>query len=146
MPEAEILASLLKTAGMFDVHKWSDYPEVKAIVDSLFQEVIKHRKEKNPKSRIRDGEKIKKHLRVLLLDLYVSSQSLNPWRSISKRKGVYKKEVSRYRKLHLKYDFLIPMVNDLVELDYVEEKMETGFRFTNPNEKGRCGCGESFHV
>ena len=32
------------------------------------------------------------------------------------------------------------------EMDYVEEKMETGFKFTNPNEKGRCGCGESFHV
>ena len=32
------------------------------------------------------------------------------------------------------------------QMDYVEEKMETGFRFTNPNEKGRCGCGESFHV
>ena len=32
------------------------------------------------------------------------------------------------------------------EMDYVEEKMQAGFRFTNPNEKGRCGCGESFHV
>ena len=32
------------------------------------------------------------------------------------------------------------------EMDYVEEKMHTGFKFTNPNEKGRCGCGESFHV
>jgi iron-sulfur cluster assembly protein len=32
------------------------------------------------------------------------------------------------------------------EMDYVEDKMETGFKFTNPNEKGRCGCGESFHV
>jgi len=32
------------------------------------------------------------------------------------------------------------------EMDYKEEKMETGFVFTNPNEKGRCGCGESFHV
>jgi iron-sulfur cluster assembly protein len=32
------------------------------------------------------------------------------------------------------------------EMDYVEDKMETGFRFNNPNEKGRCGCGESFHV
>ena len=28
----------------------------------------------------------------------------------------------------------------------VEEKLETGFVFRNPNEKGRCGCGESFHV
>jgi iron-sulfur cluster assembly protein len=32
------------------------------------------------------------------------------------------------------------------EMDYVEEKLETGFVFRNPNEKGRCGCGESFHV
>ena len=32
------------------------------------------------------------------------------------------------------------------EMDYVDDKFETGFKFTNPNEKGRCGCGESFHV
>ncbi|HYH39330.1 MAG TPA: iron-sulfur cluster assembly accessory protein [Azospirillum sp.] len=32
------------------------------------------------------------------------------------------------------------------EMDYVDDKFETGFRFSNPNEKGRCGCGESFHV
>ena len=32
------------------------------------------------------------------------------------------------------------------EIDYVEEKLHSGFVFNNPNEKGRCGCGESFHV
>lgn len=32
------------------------------------------------------------------------------------------------------------------EMDYVEEKLESGFRFNNPNEKARCGCGESFTV
>jgi iron-sulfur cluster assembly protein len=32
------------------------------------------------------------------------------------------------------------------EMDYVEEKIQSGFVFKNPNEKGRCGCGESFHV
>ena len=32
------------------------------------------------------------------------------------------------------------------EMDFVEGKLESGFVFTNPNEKGRCGCGESFHV
>lgn len=32
------------------------------------------------------------------------------------------------------------------EMDFVEEKMKSGFVFVNPNEKGRCGCGESFHV
>jgi len=32
------------------------------------------------------------------------------------------------------------------EMDWSEEQMQNGFVFRNPNEKGRCGCGESFHV
>lgn len=32
------------------------------------------------------------------------------------------------------------------EMDFVETDLESGFVFRNPNEKGRCGCGESFHV
>lgn len=32
------------------------------------------------------------------------------------------------------------------KMDYVEGKLQSGFVFDNPNEKGRCGCGESFHV
>jgi iron-sulfur cluster assembly protein len=32
------------------------------------------------------------------------------------------------------------------EMDFVEDKLQSGFTFRNPNEKGRCGCGESFHV
>ncbi|HUX80393.1 MAG TPA: iron-sulfur cluster assembly accessory protein [Alphaproteobacteria bacterium] len=32
------------------------------------------------------------------------------------------------------------------QMDYVEDKLSSGFVFENPNEKGRCGCGESFHV
>ena len=31
-------------------------------------------------------------------------------------------------------------------MDYETKAMSAGFTFTNPNEKGRCGCGESFHV
>ena len=32
------------------------------------------------------------------------------------------------------------------EMDYKVEALTSGFTFSNPNEKGRCGCGESFHV
>ncbi|MBS91746.1 MAG: Fe-S cluster assembly scaffold SufA [Rickettsiales bacterium] len=32
------------------------------------------------------------------------------------------------------------------QMDYEEGELESGFKFLNPNEKGRCGCGESFHV
>jgi iron-sulfur cluster assembly protein len=31
-------------------------------------------------------------------------------------------------------------------MDYIDEKIKTGFIFTNPNSKGECGCGESFHI
>lgn len=33
-----------------------------------------------------------------------------------------------------------------VELDFVKEGLNEGFKFTNPNAKGECGCGESFNV
>ena len=32
------------------------------------------------------------------------------------------------------------------QMDFVKDKLKTGFVFNNPNEKGRCGCGESFHI
>ena len=31
-------------------------------------------------------------------------------------------------------------------MDYEVKALSSGFTFSNPNEKGRCGCGESFHV
>jgi iron-sulfur cluster assembly protein len=33
-----------------------------------------------------------------------------------------------------------------IELDFVKEGLNEGFKFTNPNAKGECGCGESFQV
>lgn len=31
-------------------------------------------------------------------------------------------------------------------LDYFDSKTERGFKFNNPNEKAKCGCGDSFSV
>ncbi len=31
-------------------------------------------------------------------------------------------------------------------IDWEDSMFSTGFSFTNPNESGRCGCGESFTV
>ena len=33
-----------------------------------------------------------------------------------------------------------------IELDYVKEGLNEGFKYNNPNVKESCGCGESFHV
>ena len=39
----------------------------------------------------------------------------------------------------------LPILGDLV-VDYVRQGLNEGFEFTNPSEKDRCGCGESFRV
>ena len=35
---------------------------------------------------------------------------------------------------------------DGTELDFVREGLNEGFKFNNPNERDRWGCGESFRV
>ncbi len=35
---------------------------------------------------------------------------------------------------------------DGTQLDFVREGLNEGFKFLNPREKDRCGCGESFRV
>lgn len=35
---------------------------------------------------------------------------------------------------------------DGTELDFVREGLNEGFKFHNPRERDRCGCGESFRV
>ena len=32
------------------------------------------------------------------------------------------------------------------EMDYVEDKFSSGFKFNNPNEVSACGCGESVEI
>ena len=38
-----------------------------------------------------------------------------------------------------------PYLNGLV-IDWVRNGLNEGFEFNNPNERDRCGCGESFRV
>ena len=35
---------------------------------------------------------------------------------------------------------------DGTQLDFVREGLNEGFKFLNPKERDRCGCGESFRV
>jgi iron-sulfur cluster assembly protein len=35
---------------------------------------------------------------------------------------------------------------DGTELDFVRDGLNEGFKFNNPKERDRCGCGESFRV
>ena len=48
-----------------DIHRWSDYPEVNKAVDTMY-ELMTHLKAFSGKSNIR-----KKHIKVIILELYV---------------------------------------------------------------------------
>jgi len=39
----------------------------------------------------------------------------------------------------------LPYVNGMT-MDWMKKGLNEGFDFINPNEKDRCGCGESFRV
>ena len=39
----------------------------------------------------------------------------------------------------------LPYLNGLT-MDWIKKGLNEGFEFVNPNEKDRCGCGESFRV
>ena len=41
-----------------------------------------------------------------------------------------------------KHDVYLKNMN----VDYVRNGLNEGFEFSNPNERDRCGCGESFRV
>ena len=116
---------LWKSAPQFDVHRSADYPEVKNVTDCIFHEIKTLRQSKG--IRIREADKVKKHLRVALINLWVASKlSSNPYLGISKNKSKYQKN-SRYDKIHLTYDYLIRVINDLRDLEYLTEK--PGFKY-----------------
>lgn len=60
--------------------------------------------------------------------------------------------ISKYDDLVIKNGiniFIDPKISMFLigsKMVYVEEDLRSGFDFVNPNEKGRCGCGESFNV
>ncbi|WP_036501495.1 hypothetical protein [Nitrosococcus oceani] len=91
-----------------DVHKWSDYPEIdKGLINQLARELSLQ------------TAKQKKHLKVVILDLYTSHESL--WIAYSRVKNNYQK-ASRYNKLHIGYKPLIQVIDSLERYGYIEHK------------------------
>ncbi len=70
--------------------------------------------------------------------------------------AIPEKNISKYDDVILCEDnnqeiqiFIDPKVSMFLigsEMVFKEDELSSGFDFVNPNEKGRCGCGESFNV
>ena len=55
--------------------------------------------------------------------------------NIIEKEGVY---------IGIDFDSLVYLKG--THIDYVREGLNEGFEFTNPNQSGKCGCGETFSV
>ena len=107
-------AKSLDNSLPFDVHRWSDYPEVNNAVDQIYFEI-------QAKSILatREHSVKKKHVKVLVLDLYVK-YLIDPTMHIGVKRGKSDYDSkSRYNELHISN--LTPKVVDaLDQLGYLE--------------------------
>lgn len=101
-----------------DVHRWSDYPEVNEAVKQILEEFkATGAGGTSPRS---SWDKLKKHLKVLVIDLYHNHLN-NPdgYIGYSRNRNSYT-VAGRYDKLHINYRPLMHGIDGLAELGYVE--------------------------
>jgi len=85
-----------------DVHRWSDYNEVNKFVDHVYDEYLNNQSNENQKIK-------KKHLKIVLLDLYVAwlndpelNIAVHMTPSAYSDGTVFNKGKSRYNELNIK--------------------------------------------
>lgn len=114
-----------------DVHRWSDYPEVNSFVNAIFDT---HFTDEEGNQTIR-----KKHLKVVLLDLYICwLEDPEAHLAAHMKKDAYSngtvavKGKSRYNELHIKYT-ITKVIHHLEETGLIG--LKGGFK--NPDGFGR---------
>ncbi len=109
-----------------DVHKMSEAPEAKVIVDKLLPEVIPSEVEGKVRKRYREA------LKMIVLNLYLAwKDDPKLWVAYQRNKSAYTVG-KRYQKFFLKYTQTIGTVDGLIRYGYIENKMgfhnpQTGF-------------------
>lgn len=97
-----------------DVHRWSEYPEVRSAVDAIYEELIQL-----PEFSGREKDN-KRHLRVVLMDL-LHCNDVDPVAFVGYSRNANKFSTEqRYNKLRIKYRALIRVIDGLTNLGYVE--------------------------
>jgi hypothetical protein len=99
------------------------------MIECVFEEIEALRKSRP--ERIREKDKVRRHLKIVIIDLFAAHQlGFNPYRGISLHKPDYQKG-TRYRNIHLKYDYLVGVLDDLEELGYIAKY--AGYYLENGN-------------
>lgn len=104
-----------------DVHIWSDHPEINGLVNEVWSRFWEEEAEVKPKRGPKPKAPKKKHLKVVLLDLYVCWQSDPSMHlSVHMSKSGWKAN-SRYNALNLSSQ-MIGIIKRLTDLGFLEFK------------------------
>lgn len=106
----------LEHAIALDAYLVSDYPEIVRLGDVLFQEVLAADLERG--KTVRERYKSKATLKILLVNLHVGCQS-GVAIKYSRRKLAYSGK-ARYARIFFSYERVIPIIDKLAEMEYVE--------------------------
>lgn len=111
----------LDKAIPLQVHRKTDYPPMTHQLTGVFSELLQLRVSR--KQQVRKAERVRRHLDAVILDCWVAANySESPWRAVSRNETDYRKE-TRYRRIYLKYDLLMGVLDDLVILGYIDQKL-----------------------
>jgi len=104
-----------------DVHVWSEHPEINVLVNEVWSRFWKEETEVKPKRGPKPKAPKKKHLKVLLLDLYVCWQSdPSMYLAVHMSKSGWKAN-SRYNALSLSSQMIV-IITRLTDLGFLEFK------------------------
>lgn len=114
----------LDNSSPFDVHCWSEYPEVNNAVNALYAELLSDPKFTSKKEGDLDRSDVveikKKHIKIVILDLYVKwLEDPTKYSSYQRGKNRYSEIRGRYNKLHISYK-IVSVVDALLNLRYIE--------------------------
>ena len=113
-----------------DVHRWSDHPEVNSFVNAVFDQFLKKKIKENTSIK-------KKHLKLVLLDLYVAwlndpdlNIAVHMTQSAYSDGTVFNKGKSRYNELNIKVSTIdiVHRLRDVRLIGYKEGWQDAGGR------------------
>ena len=113
MTKSREKAQKLDNWAPLDIHRWSDYPEVDKAVETIYDQMT-NLKRFSGKSNIR-----KKHIKVIVLDLYARHlEHADRFTGYYRMEAMYRKN-KRYNKLHIT-ETTILVVDTLEDLGLIE--------------------------
>jgi len=114
-----------ETSRPLDMHRWSDYPELRNCLTELIQE-IEAQEGRQRKRAGKDAQRLRDSVRCLVLDLYVAWKTSPDLEVAIPLGNTYYTKRTRYRALFIRYQSIKAAFRGLRDLGYLKV-LRTGF-------------------